>query len=152
MKQRIVAAIASALLLGGCAASHHEVHPIPQPSLKDNALILPKPGTLDAAVYRSLRQVPIPFPKHTPFDAVPAKREIYLAQFREGWFWAISGAILRGTYAHTAPRALAEAAYAGWQDGCQRGSARWLQQRDHELRSRRVKADAAEKRDSQKAR
>jgi hypothetical protein len=73
-----------------------------------------------AAIYEDLKTVPIPFPKSTPFDGDSRRRDSYLAGFRKGWDFAISGRILYGTM--IGPAGMESDLFSVWQDGAREGS------------------------------
>jgi hypothetical protein len=98
------------LLLVGCRARMQNTEAV-QPLAKD--------GTL-AAIYAELKKVPIPTPMTTPFDGDSGKRDAYLAGFREGWDFAISGRILYGTM--IGPAGMESDLFSVGQNGAREGS------------------------------
>ncbi len=82
-----------------------------QPFVKDKRL---------AEIYEDLKTVPIPTPKTTPFDGDLRRRDTYLAGFREGWDFAISGRMLYGTM--IGPAGMESDLFSVWQDGAREGS------------------------------
>jgi hypothetical protein len=109
MKHSVIVLVAM-LFLVGCQ-THTQQTEVVQPLVKDKRL---------AAIYEDLKTVPIPTPKATPFDGDSRRRDAYLAGFREGWDFAISGRILYGTM--IGPAGMESDLFSVWQDGAREGS------------------------------
>jgi hypothetical protein len=73
-----------------------------------------------AVVYDELKTVPIPLPQTTPFEGDSRRRDSYLAGFRGGWDFAISGRILYGT--QIAPAGMESDLFSVWQVGAREGA------------------------------
>ncbi len=118
MKQ-ILAIIVASIALVGCRSSQTG-----------------EPITLDTfhetTIYAQLKDEPIPLPNENPYGNNSGQRESYIEGFRGGWDWAISGALLRGTF--VTPTDLPDAEHAawsaGWELGAKMGSDRWMKERD----------------------
>lgn len=98
------------LLLAGCQ-THKQLTEVMQPLTKDKRL---------AAIYDDLKILPIPIPKTTAFDGDSRRRDSYVAGFRQGWDFAISGRILYGT--QFAPAGMPSDLFDAWQDGSREGA------------------------------
>src|SRR6185369_2815275 len=108
--RHLVTFLIAALLLVGCRTNTQETNAV-QPFAKDKRL---------AEIYEDLKKVPIPTPKTTPFDGDSHRRDTYLAGFREGWDFAISGRIV---YAEmNGPAGIESDLISVWQDGAREGS------------------------------
>jgi hypothetical protein len=99
----------AALLLVGCQTRKQQTAVV-QPFPQDKRLV---------AIYDELKKVAIPLPQTTPFDDNSRRRGSYLAGFREGWDFAISGRILYGT--QIAPAGMESDLFSAWQDGACEG-------------------------------
>ncbi len=115
----ILATIVVAIALSGCRNSQ-SVEPITLDTFRDTE------------IYARLKNEPVPLPTETPFWNDEKQRESYNEGFRSGWDWAISGALLHGTFA--TPTDLPEETHtawsAGWKLGTKMGSGRWMTERD----------------------
>jgi hypothetical protein len=108
--KHLVTLLILVLLLAGCR-THTQQTEVVQPLATDKRL---------AAIYEDLKTVPIPTPKATPFDSDSRRRDAYLAGFREGWDFAISGRILYGTM--VGPAGMESDLFSVWQAGAREGS------------------------------
>src|ERR1035438_7806224 len=86
----------------------------------------PFPKSRLAAIYTDLKTLPIPVPHVTPFDKDNRQRDAYLAGFRDGWDFAISGDILFEFRSQPSdlPADLSPAWGDGWHDGTRLGGER----------------------------
>ena len=109
MKRSVIVLFAM-LLLAGCQ-THTKQTEVVQPLAKNKRL---------AAIYENLKTVPIPTPQTTPFDGDSSRRAVYVAGFRDGWDFAISGRILYGTM--MGPTGMESDLFSVWQDGAREGS------------------------------
>jgi len=108
--KHLLTILISVLLLTVCRTHTTQTQAV-QPLAKDERLVV---------IYEGLKTVPIPTPNTTPFDSDFRRRDAYLAGFREGWDFAISGRILYGTM--IGPAGMEPDLFSVWQDGAREGS------------------------------
>jgi hypothetical protein len=138
MKRSTVILATLALTLLGCSSRQ---------KTQQGPILGASKHTTTINITESLRAVPVPVPKTTPYDADARKKGAYLSGFRDGWEKGITGMLKYATFGSPSSLSpdLTPSWTYGWKAGSKAGADRWFEELGRVLDALRTNKPAAGK-------